>query len=252
MDAATREMAVAHAAHCVRCAARLGDERALTAGLRAVAARAGCEEAPARVEEALRAAFRSHHKMAGLEPPAILEPARYSHRWALLRVAAALLVVFGLVALLWRQAPPSGPDQRALQIQPPAPVTVAPARHPATEIALSSKEENASPGPQPAAQRPPRPDKRSTHRHRANRGPSRMANTPEDTADSEIATAFIPLTTDGGLSLSDGGQVVRVELPRAALASLGLPVNLERSSEPIKADVVISNDGLARAIRFVR
>ena len=32
----------------------------------------------------------------------------------------------------------------------------------------------------------------------------------------------------------------------------GLPMNMDRANERIKADVVVGNDGLARAIRFVR
>jgi hypothetical protein len=50
----------------------------------------------------------------------------------------------------------------------------------------------------------------------------------------------------------DGGQVMRVELPRSALISFGLPMDMERATERVKADVVVGNDGLARAIRFVR
>jgi hypothetical protein len=41
-------------------------------------------------------------------------------------------------------------------------------------------------------------------------------------------------------------------MPRATLASFGLPVNAERASELIKADILIGDDGLARAIRFVQ
>jgi len=54
------------------------------------------------------------------------------------------------------------------------------------------------------------------------------------------------------LAQMDGGQVMRVELPRSALMSFGLPMDMERAAERIKADVVVGNDGLARAIRFVR
>jgi hypothetical protein len=50
----------------------------------------------------------------------------------------------------------------------------------------------------------------------------------------------------------DSGSVVRIELPRSALESFGFPMNMERAGERIKADVVVGNDGLARAIRFVR
>ena len=49
----------------------------------------------------------------------------------------------------------------------------------------------------------------------------------------------------------DGGQLMRVELPRSALMSFGLPMDMERATERIKADVVVGNDGLARAINPV-
>ena len=65
-------------------------------------------------------------------------------------------------------------------------------------------------------------------------------------------TDFLPLTPRGSLAQLEGGHMVRVELPRSALSAFGLPVNLERAGERIKADVVVGNDGMARAIRFVR
>jgi hypothetical protein len=46
--------------------------------------------------------------------------------------------------------------------------------------------------------------------------------------------------------------MVRVELPRSAMASFGLPVNMDRANENVKADVLMGVDGLAHAIRFVR
>ena len=53
-------------------------------------------------------------------------------------------------------------------------------------------------------------------------------------------------------NLQDGGQIVRVELPRSALANFGLPVNMDRYNEKVKADVLFGVDGLAHAIRFVQ
>jgi hypothetical protein len=50
----------------------------------------------------------------------------------------------------------------------------------------------------------------------------------------------------------DGGQIVRVQLPRSAMASFGLPVNMERYNERVKADVLLGVDGVAQAIRFVQ
>jgi hypothetical protein len=71
--------------------------------------------------------------------------------------------------------------------------------------------------------------------------------------DAESVTEFLPLVAGAPAATPlEGGQLVRVRLPRAALASLGLPLNVERDNEPVKADVLIGNDGLARAIRFVR
>ncbi len=68
----------------------------------------------------------------------------------------------------------------------------------------------------------------------------------------EIATEFLPLMEAESLASFESGSVVRVELSRQALVALGLPMNAERANEPVKADVLIGEDGLARAIRFVR
>jgi hypothetical protein len=45
-------------------------------------------------------------------------------------------------------------------------------------------------------------------------------------------------------------QTIRLELPRAALASFGLEA--DNTSGTVLADVLIGQDGLARAVRFVR
>jgi hypothetical protein len=72
-------------------------------------------------------------------------------------------------------------------------------------------------------------------------------------AEAESLTEFIPLVAGAPAAPPlESGQLVRVQLPRAALASLGLPLNAERGDEPVKADVLLGGDGLARAIRFVR
>jgi hypothetical protein len=68
----------------------------------------------------------------------------------------------------------------------------------------------------------------------------------------EIATDFIPLGYINVASLQEGGQIVRVELPRSALVNFGLPVNMDRYNEKVKADVLLGVDGLAHAIRFVQ
>jgi hypothetical protein len=68
----------------------------------------------------------------------------------------------------------------------------------------------------------------------------------------EIATQFMPLGYAGPINLQDGGQLVRVQMSRSAMLSLGLPVNMDRYSESVKADILLGADGFARAIRFVQ
>ena len=69
-------------------------------------------------------------------------------------------------------------------------------------------------------------------------------------SDEENVTPFMPLVA-GGTPLTSG-QLVRVSMPRSALASLGLPVNPASGGDAVKADVLLGDDGLAHAIRFVR
>lgn len=77
---------------------------------------------------------------------------------------------------------------------------------------------------------------------------------PEATADAtdEPLTGFVPL----GYNRLPAGptHIVRLEVPRAALASFGL-LSMDATgspeSETVLADVIIGDDGLARAVRFV-
>ena len=46
------------------------------------------------------------------------------------------------------------------------------------------------------------------------------------------------------------GHTVRLELPQAALTSFGLEA--DDASGTVLADVLVGQDGLARAVRFVR
>jgi hypothetical protein len=53
-------------------------------------------------------------------------------------------------------------------------------------------------------------------------------------------------------SLSAAGAVVlQVEVPRSALAVAGMPAGDPRHERPLRAEVVVGADGLARAIRFL-
>ena len=78
---------------------------------------------------------------------------------------------------------------------------------------------------------------------------------PATTSRSEMATTFFPLTYSN-LPISNA-QLVRVQVPRSALASFGLaPIDVPTAaggsaSGTVAADVLVGEDGVARAVRFV-
>jgi hypothetical protein len=67
--------------------------------------------------------------------------------------------------------------------------------------------------------------------------------------EAEVTTGFLPLDAAG--YPPGGGEVIRVEMPRSTMALFGLPVNQERASVPVRADVLFGEDGMAHAVRFV-
>lgn len=241
MDAAAKSLALAHADSCERCAARLKDERALTAGLNHLSESMKSEAAPPRVEENLLAALRENKEAA--RP----EPRRFSRRVVAAAAAVILAAVVLVVALTLEKSPAPTQAVGPAEVKPAEPkIAGAPER---LESVLKPDQKQVE---QAENDSPPRINNRRRARtvnRKPDSRPDRFSGAPRAT---EIATDFIPLVQGESLSRMDGGQIVRVEMPRSTLLAYGLPMNMERADERIKADLVIGNDGLARAIRFVR
>lgn len=73
----------------------------------------------------------------------------------------------------------------------------------------------------------------------------------EKAAARELRTEFFtldPLAAEGMTDL----YIVRVKVPRATMASFGIPVSPESFDERVEAELLVSGDGAPRAIRFVR
>jgi hypothetical protein len=68
----------------------------------------------------------------------------------------------------------------------------------------------------------------------------------------ESAEPFVPLPYAARVSPEESLDVIRVKLPRSAIMRFGFPVSPDRVWEPVTADLVVGQDGMARAIRFVR
>jgi hypothetical protein len=65
----------------------------------------------------------------------------------------------------------------------------------------------------------------------------------------EIVTQFFPLLD--AAPPFERGELLRVIVPAATMRRVGLPVNEDRLADRIYADVLVGQEGLAQAIRFV-
>jgi hypothetical protein len=209
------------------------DEEMLTCGLKALAAEMESVAAPESVELKVLEAFRKQN----LVTPIVAK--RWNSRyWFAAAIAAMLLIAISVVAYrlnyrvdndrkLAKQEQPQ--SSRELIVEPVKQEQVAGVQEP--------EQKSLAQAPKP---------KRVRHANVRRAENVQLAN------HAEIATDFIPLSSMTAVSLQDGGQIVRVKLPRSALANFGLPVNMDRYNEKVKADVLIGVDGLAHAIRFVQ
>jgi hypothetical protein len=229
MEAGKRERALRHASECFACALRLNAERTLEAGLRALGEGGEDGQAPPHLKTALRAAFE---RQVNAVPVLTSAPARSRNSTLRWLAAAALIFIAVAVALLFRTAPPnskrdisSGENRRREQPQQRVIEPDNQKRKAETNIA----------------------GKTSTGR-RANR----RAGASDDMArNNETVTDYIPLTYLADATAVESGTVLRVELPPSALVTMGLPAPVERADSRVKADVVIGDDGVPRAVRFV-
>ena len=201
------------------------DDETLTSSLQLLAEEMASLNAPPKIEQQLRQAFRAQNVVV----PMWRRRAPY---WLAAGIAAVLLIAISVIALRSRTERPNritaGPiEQPQIKEQP---------------IAPQPKVDQPQPKQvQQIAQKPRRPAARRGQN-------SEVANH----VNREIATDFMPLGYLNPATFQDGGQIIRVELPRSTLVNFGLPVNMDRYHEKVKADVFIGVDGLAHAIRFVK
>lgn len=249
MEARQREHALAHAGVCVRCATRLSHERVLTTGLRALAEETASVQAAPQLRQSLRAAFLQHHAQQQESAPAevIAFPAarvRQWSQWAMAAAAAIILLLAGAALISTQIKSNNLPEQANDRKTVPA----------------SGGTSNPAMVPQSTPSPEPMPDKIAQVEQKPVRKPARRTprrvlpsnETNETTVTAQATTEFIPLTYISDAASLQSGLIVRVEVPRATLVAMGLPVNAARSDSLIKADVVMSDDGVARAIRFVQ
>jgi hypothetical protein len=75
--------------------------------------------------------------------------------------------------------------------------------------------------------------------------------TPRVKEGADNAGELFPLTFVAKSGSTEFVRTVRIEISRSTLLSMGLPVNIDRGEGPIKADIIIGEDGVARAVRII-
>jgi hypothetical protein len=147
--------------------------------------------------------------------------------------AAAMLLVSTVTIALWPR------EQRPKVDNAPADVS----RRPTSQ---------SPPGKSPEASGdPPRAggtDSSTVARSDVTRGRRRKPRVKEG---ADNTGEFFPLTFVAKSGSTEFVQTVRIEISRSMLMSMGLPVNIDRGEGPIKADIIIGEDGVARAVRLI-
>ncbi len=228
-----------HLEACEACTARFERERRLTEGLRALSAAA---TVPANdvAERRLMTAFASSRPPSRRSAWRRVLPARrtrqagvVSDRWWLAAAACIFFFIGAWATVEWRTRTAS-PQGSAASVRAAAPAPAEPAR-------AVEQVESPLPAPDPFAAGAPRvPAPRAV----------RAAQRNELPQEADRLAGFIPLPAADGLPGFDSGMVVRVALPTASLPAYGLTITPE-SAQTVNADLLVGQDGQARAIRLV-
>lgn len=216
-----------HVRDCANCAAELEWQRDLTAALRDLSAEMKVCKPSSRLEDRINEAFAARIAVA----PVAQSGSRRTARWIYALASAAVIAL-----AVWSGTRPSrsnsgdgGASRAASPTTPPGISTtaVAPEKNPAPSVAEAK-----------AAPQRPVP---------VRAGAGRRAAPPKQVRSFE----FIALPAAAGLPDLESGSVVRIAVPVAALPEYGLDIVQGESKTTVDADVLVGQDGLARAIRLV-
>lgn len=242
IDASKRNGAFKHIESCESCGKRFALEEEMQASLSALRDEDQGLRPPEEIKHNLVAAFREQRSVSHTNPRRI----NRSWRIAMAAVAAVLLLFVGYAFV---NSMRTRRDDRSAFLTPsPTPSTEVAKIFGGTDQMRLSTDRPKKGKNRTRSEKPERPEK-----------PAPVGNVSYElgefkpfTPRVELATDFIPLVAARGLPPSDSGQVIRVSMSRSAMAYFGLPVPPEAPGQQISADVLVADDGLARAIRFVR
>jgi hypothetical protein len=222
-DAELLRTAVNHAAHCGSCDAILVEARELAEVVALLGAQDRLLEVPAQMESKLRAAFARQHATDTRSRENIF--LGISFRWAAASlVAAAVILAVILLPRMFNRKP----ETNRAAITP-----MQSASHDIAEIKTVPAPSTVAPVVQ--------------KHFAAARKPKKNLVEPEMTL-----TGFLALPYADDLSTIEYGAIVRMQMSRADLAWLGLPVPISDTGEKVVADLFVNGSGTPEAIRLVR
>jgi hypothetical protein len=227
--------ALEHVLTCNQCESLLHEQQRLDLELKMLAESELSGQAPPELEKRLRAAFREHSKSANAPSPGFFASLRRTvsgdRKW---KYATAIVSLVLCVFASWN-------------------LLRHPSSNPAEAVAVNQVAELVRPAvinqqPELAAVDSPKlPVMRHVHqRSRITRSPARV-----EWITAEVATDFYSIPYVEPFRPNDRVRVVRIEVPYSTLADFGLPVYSDQALRPVQADVMVGDDNVARAIRFV-
>ncbi len=245
-----------HLEGCPHCSARVAEEQALQTRLRDLAVSLRELSAPERIESRLLQAFRAA-AASRRSPRKVMFRSWMGWRPVMSGASVGLLV---LLALWFRPhrivVTPEDRAPQVLQVSPSPSAGQTGVQSGSTTVSQGSP--GSSPVPetrQLVKKLPQRGSRASVQKASVISSPKRPAEAAQETAEDsegEMVTEFMPFMAVDSISPMEQQQLVRVKLSRTVLEIFGLPVNRDGRAGPVKADVLLSEDGLVRAIRFVR
>ena len=214
-----------HLEHCAACAALMARERQLSQGLRALAAATAADRPPDALGRRLMEVFAERQ----LTPERSV--ARQATGW--MRAAAAVLLTGAAVAWWWsaRREPSAGSAMTTSAVR-------ADARKPEPARASGAVLTDDRPRTTPVLAASDRP--RAARRRTVSGSPVVRP------------VGFVALPGAAGLPDFESGQIIRMEIPLTSLPTYGIEILPDAQGSPVKADLLVGQDGQARAIRLVQ
>jgi hypothetical protein len=194
--------------------------------------------APPELEQRLVDAFKEHlkeSKASSLKASfSLLSLWRFisrENKWKYATVAVSLAFCFFVSWSLWKR--PAANSNTSATIQPklesPVPIMEMP------QATMSPAESERVPDVHPI------------------RRPSRPKLPPQiEWATAETATDFYAIPYVEPFGPQDRVRIVRIQVPYPIMANYGFPVYSDQALSSVQADVMVGDDNVARAIRFVR